>query len=305
VARYGVGPYVFVIFGAVLWGTTGTTQALAPPGATAAALSAFRAAIGGVVLFAWASARRGGGARVWSRPPPAVLLAGVALAAYQVLFFNGVRLAGVAVGTLIGLGSAPVLTGLAELLLRRRRPEPGWAPATLLALLGTALIAAPGSRESVNPWGVPLAVGAGASYTLLTMASKHLLEDGWTPLEAMGQASLVGGVLLAPILWFQDLTWLASPGGTAAVLWLGLATMGLAYFLFAQGLRELGPPTVATLTLTEPVTATTLGLTLLGESPGAGAITGGALVFAGLVIVVGAPLLRSRIRRRAGTRPSR
>ena len=285
--------FVSVIVGAVLWGTTGTTQALAPSGSTPLALGAFRAVIGGLVLFAWASVRRNGTRARWTTRP-AVLVAGAALAAYQVLFFNGVQLAGVAIGTLIGLGSAPVLTGLAEWLVRRRRPEQGWVPATLLALLGTAFTVQPNAGDAVRPWGVVLAVGAGASYTLLTLASKQLLEDGWTPLGAMGHAALVAGVLLAPVLFFQDLEWFGSLRGVAAVAWLGLATMALGYFLFAQGLRGLEPPTVSTLTLMEPVTATLLGLVLLHERPGSGAFVGGALILAGLVVVVTAPLLRSR-----------
>ena len=42
---------------AVLWGTTGTSQALAPTGATPPEIGALRLALGGLALFAYAATR--------------------------------------------------------------------------------------------------------------------------------------------------------------------------------------------------------------------------------------------------------
>ena len=46
------GGALFVLLGAMLWGTTGTSQALAPAGATPLAVGALRVAIGGAALLA-------------------------------------------------------------------------------------------------------------------------------------------------------------------------------------------------------------------------------------------------------------
>src|SRR3546814_10052825 len=64
---------------------------------------------------------------------------GVSLAAYQPLFFLGTERNGVAVGTVVALGSAPVLAGLLEWALTRRLPSITWIGATVLALSGGAL----------------------------------------------------------------------------------------------------------------------------------------------------------------------
>ena len=48
-------------------------------------------------------------------------------------------------------------------------------------------------------------------------------------------------------------------------LWLGIATISIAYVLFTWGLSGLTAATAATLTLGEPLTASILGIVVLGE----------------------------------------
>ena len=50
-------------------------------------------------------------------------------------------------------------------------------------------------------------------------------------------------------------------------LWLGLATISIAYVLFTWGLSGLTAATAATLTLGEPLTASILGIVVLDERP--------------------------------------
>ena len=96
----------YVLLAAVLWGTTGTAQALAPAGVPPLAVGAVRLAIGGGALLLWAW----GHGRSWHKRP--LLLGALAVAAYQPFFFGGVARAGVAVGTMVAIGSAPVITGM-------------------------------------------------------------------------------------------------------------------------------------------------------------------------------------------------
>ncbi len=69
-----------------------------------------------------------------------MVLTGFCLALYQPLFFLGTERNGVAVGTVVALGSAPILAGLLEWALTRRcRARPGcWRPA--LATVGVVLL---------------------------------------------------------------------------------------------------------------------------------------------------------------------
>ncbi|MGH3666476.1 MAG: DMT family transporter, partial [Egibacteraceae bacterium] len=208
----------------------------------------------------------------------------VNIAAYQVCFFAGVARTGVAVGTIVAIGSAPAIAGIAAWAVRRERPERGWTTATLLAVAGCSLLLAPaGDAATVDPLGVLLALASGAGYASYTLASKVLLDAGCRPSAAMAVAFSGAAVLLAPVVARADLSWLATSRGVGMVLWLSVVTTAGAYVLYARGLGRLPAATVASLTLGEPLIAGLIGVLLLGERPGLLAALGAVLVAGGLV----------------------
>ena len=282
-------PRLLVLGGAVLWGTTGTTQALGAPAADPGTVGALRLAVGAISLVVLAvAAGRGRSLAGLARPGArlAALVGAAAIAAYQVLFFEGVARTGVAVGTIVGIGSAPVFTGLVELVVRRVRPERVWAISTALAVAGCVLLAASGGEETVvDPLGIVLALGAGASYAVFTVATKHLLDRGCGPFETMAGTFGAGTVVLLPLFAGGDFAWAASGRGLLAVLWLGVATVGVGYALYATGLRSLPAASVATLTLGEPLTAGLLGWLVLGERLEPLGSAGVVAVVAGLAVL--------------------
>ena len=290
------GPERLVLLSAVLFGTTGTAQALGPDGTSPLTVGAARIAIGGALLVAIALARRAlrDGTR-WSRLP--ALAGAMGVAAYQLSFFAAVDATGVAIGTVVALGSGPAFAGLLGLALRGERPTGRWAVATALAIAGAAiLVLAGGDAADVDPVGVLLALVAGASYGLYTVTSKTLLDGGHSPEGVMGVAFGTGAVLLAPALIVGDSGWVATPGGAALAVYLGIVPTAVAYVLFARGLERLPAASVATLTLAEPLTAAALGVVALGERPGPVAGAGALLVLSGLVVLAARP-------RRAVTAP--
>lgn len=285
------GP-LLVLAGAVLWGTTGTAQALGPDGVPPPAVGAARIAVGGLGLVAVAAAT--GALPHWrgllGRGQRGPLLAGIAtVALYQATFFSGVERAGVALGTAVAIGSAPAFTGLLGWVVRRERPEPGWAAATLLAVAGVALLLLPQGGVRVDPVGVVFALVAGACFGSGTVAMKALLDRGVPSTGVVAAVFGGSGLVLLPVLFGSDLTWLASPRGAGSALYLGLAATTLAYVLFSRGLSRVASSSAATLSLAEPLTAALLGLLLLAERPGSLGYAGGALVLAGLVILAAAP----------------
>ena len=275
----------FVLLSALLFGTTGTAQALGPDGTSPLTVGAARIAVGAAALVAFALATRTlrDGHR-WALGPAAAAAIGVA--AYQLSFFAAVDSTGVALGTVVALGSGPAFAGILGWLIRRERPTGRWGIATALAVAGaTVLVLAGGGASAVDPAGVLLALGAGASYALYTVTSKSLLEAGHAPAGVMAVAFAGGAILLAPVLAFGDTEWLAQPGGAALAVYLGLVPTALAYVLFARGLEKLPAANVATLTLAEPLTAATLGVVILGERPGPVAGLGALLVLSGLLVL--------------------
>jgi drug/metabolite transporter, DME family len=275
-----------VLAAAVLFGTTGTAQALGPSSTTPLGVGAARLLLGGLALLAvlpLLGARPADAARLWRTP--AGLGAGVCTALYQVCFFAGVQRAGVAVGTLAAIGSGPVLAGLLARVLLGERPGREWLVATGVCVTGLALLVlSGGGGADGDALGVLLAVLAGLGYAAYTVLAKALLREGTASAPVMAAAFGLGGLLLVPVLLTQPLGWLATPDGAALALYLGLATTTLAYVLFGRGLAVLPAGPVTTLVLAEPVVATLLGTVVLGERlPLLGAV-GAALVLVGLVL---------------------
>ncbi|WP_367457253.1 EamA family transporter [Terribacillus saccharophilus] len=97
---------LFVLFAAILWGTTGTAQAFAPATAHPIAIGAARLAVGGLFLLLVTLLL--GKLNLKSWPIGLTLLAAFCMACYQPLFFSAVHQTGVAVGTVIAIGSAPI-----------------------------------------------------------------------------------------------------------------------------------------------------------------------------------------------------
>lgn len=298
---------VHVLIAAVLFGTTGTAQALAPaldPVAVGGARIVVGAAFLAVIAFAAARLRprtaapdRGGRGLV--------VLSGAFVAVYQLGFFAAVADTGVAIGTVVAIGSGPAFAGLFARVFAGERPAPRWYLATTLAGAGVCVMvlgagAGAGAGEVSLP-GVGLALLAGAGYAGYAVAGKRLMDAGRTPEATMAAVFCMGAVLLLPVLLVGDAGALVTTEGLALALYLGALPTALAYVLFARGLQRIGAGETATLTLAEPVTAAALGFAVLGERPGAAALAGGALVLAGLAVLA---LRRSAPARSAPRRPA-
>jgi DME family drug/metabolite transporter len=272
-----------ILGAAVLWGTTGTAQAFAPDSASSLAIGAVRLAVGGSALMIFALLR-GSLQRGQSWPVAATLLGGASMAAYQPTFFAGVSQTGVAVGTMVAIGSAPIIAGVIGVIFFRERPSRNWLLATGLAIVGCSLLVMAGGQVTVNPIGVLLALGAGASYAVYTYASKVLVAK--LPADAVTAVVFtLGGIFLAPLLFTLDLGWLTSARGLLVALHLGIMATALAYALYVRGLKKVKAETAVTLALGEPLTASLLGIFLLGEQLTLFGFIGVGFLFCGLALL--------------------
>lgn len=280
---YGI---LLILLAAILWGTTGTSQALAPSGAHPLTVGALRLAVGGAALLLLALFH-GEVNRNCLRQPGITLVAALLVATYQLSFFKAVQATGVAVGTMVAIGSGPLFAGLLAYSVHRERPDRRWLIATTLAIAGLSVlfVPAPGSVTQVSTTGVLLALTAGASYAGYTIAIKRLLP-GNSPDAVIAIVFSLGGLLLSPFLFRADLRWAVEPNGLLVVLHLGLVATALAYLLFARGLRSVPAVHAVTLSLAEPLTAATLGILVLNERLTLTASIGMASVLAGLVVLV-------------------
>jgi drug/metabolite transporter, DME family len=315
----GFGGAGAVLLAATLWGSTGTVASFAPAGATPEAVGAARIVVGGLILAVlalrpWARYRRPGGPdRVVSpgqagSPGQAVSVgrAGLALgalgalsvAAYQISFFSAVSATGVAVGTMVAIGSAPVLAGLIARLAGGPALTRRWMAATAGAVTGCVILVGGGQAAGVNLTGVGLALLAGLSYALYAVVASRLITQGLTERVVMGGLFGGGAVLLLPLLLAGPAGWLLTARGMAIALYLGVITTVIAYLLYGRGLRSVPVAVAVTLGLAEPAVAALLAVMVLGERLTAPAVAGLTLIGIALAVLV-APRMPGEARRGA------
>jgi DME family drug/metabolite transporter len=211
-------------------------------------------------------------------------IAGVSMAAYQPLFFAGVAKTGVAIGTIITIGSSPVLAGLLAYLIRGERPGWVWMLATLLAGLGSTLLISNNGDLNLNTEGVFLSLMAGFAYATSAVSSKGLLEKH-PPEAVMAVVFCLGALLLSPLILINNMEWLFDPRGVIVSLHLGVLATAAAYTFYARGLMRIPVANAVSLSLAEPLTASLLGILLLGERYTLLTLVGSILILAGLVLL--------------------
>ncbi len=112
------------------------------------------------------------------------------------------------------------------------------------------------------------------------MLLKHRLA-GLDPRAAMGASLGIASLILLPWAALDLPRATPSAGGIGAVVVLGLLCTAAGFVVYAILIGEAGTSRATVITYVNPVIAVTLGVVLLGEHPGAGAVAGLLLILAG------------------------
>jgi drug/metabolite transporter (DMT)-like permease len=111
------------------------------------------------------------------------------------------------------------------------------------------------------------------------IVKRHLTD--LDPRAAMGGSLAVAAVVLTPVAALDAPTRAPSAGALGAVVVLGLVCTAIGFALMAVLISEIGPARAVVITYINPIIAVALGITILGEQPGAGAVAGLLLILAG------------------------
>ncbi|WP_409227582.1 DMT family transporter [Gudongella sp. SC589] len=274
---------LMALLGAILWGTIGTAQHFAPEEATPLSIGAVRLAIGGGAIMLYAFLRgKLVGREMFSKV--STYIGAVSMASAQLTFFVAVKLTGVAMGTVVAIGSAPIFAGLISIIVNKEVPGFKWLASTMVSVIGCILLVMGRGALLIDMNGILLALGSGFFYAVYTAATKNLLGD-YSPEMVTGVIFTIGALILSPFLLIYSLDWLKTPQGIGVALHLGLVTSAFAYIIFSYGLSGIKLHKAATLNLAEPVTAALLGVFFLKEGLSVLSGLGMGLVFTGLLIL--------------------
>jgi drug/metabolite transporter (DMT)-like permease len=123
-------------------------------------------------------------------------------------------------------------------------------------------------------------LGAAFGYAVGPMVLKRHLAD-LDPRASMGAGLLVAGVVLTPAAAVSAPAELPSTSALVALAVLGLFCTAAAFVFYGALVAEAGPGRALVITYVAPVVALALGVAVLGEHVGAGAVVGLLLILAG------------------------
>lgn len=176
----------------------------------------------------------------------------------------------------------------------RKPPGKRWYLSTAMAIAGCGVLILNGSTIHINTLGILLAMLAGFAYSSYALIIKMLIVDRDAE-EVTSLVFLTGAILLSPILLTHDLRWLQEINGWLLMLHLGVLATALSYYLFARGIEHIPVSSAVTLSLAEPLTATVLGVLVVGETLSTVAWSGLLLILSGIIVLVfPVKLLRKR-----------
>lgn len=271
------------VAGGIFFGTAGTATNLIDASADSGTIGFSRILVGAVALLIVAPFFGG----KYNQIPgllrkKEIYLMALGAGMYQPFFFGAVERTGVAWGTLVAVGSIPVFAGIINWFLTRKNPSRSWFIATTIAVFGLYLIASQNSGET-NSAGILMALLAGLATAIYVSSAKQAISKGANAVLAPTLSYFAGSILLMIVIQPDYLDLVTDANNFLLALYLGIFTFALANGLQLIGLRHLTPPVAATLFLADPLTATFLGVVVLGESLAGTQVFGLLLVLVGLI----------------------
>jgi drug/metabolite transporter (DMT)-like permease len=182
----------------------------------------------------------------------------------------------------IMIATVPLLIALLALRFdHSERPTRARMVGMLIGLAGViALVGIDLSGQSDELLGAAAVMVAAVGYAAGPMILKrHFMS--FDPRATMAASLLVAAALLTPAALATFPSSVPPADALASLVVLGLLCTATAFVIFVLLVSEIGPGRAAIITYVNPVVAVALGVIVLGESPGAGAIAGLLLILAG------------------------
>ena len=271
-----------VALGTIIWGTVGPVVSLFPEG-TEFQYSLVRNLTGTTALWLLVLFSKNK-KRYTKQDIVPILVAGTGAALFFPLFILAFQLTGVGVAAVVSIGVAPIFVGFIAWIALKQPPGKQWTIGTLVAVTGVVALNWPSGNNTVNVLGIGFALAAAFGYSLQA-TGMGMISKRHTPFQCVAPMFTIGTLFQAPLSYGKDFSFLQDPILLMGTLYGGIVTVAVAYAFFIYGISRIGAATAVTVGLMEPLTASILGVLLLGETISVIGIVGSALILTGLVVV--------------------
>jgi len=281
--------WLLLVFLSVLWGATFFFIAVALPEVPPLTLVLLRVAIAALALLPLVFAF---GHRLPATPGawwPFVVQATINnVIPFTLIVYGQTRIAGSLAAVLNA--TTPLFTLIVFRLFAGEALTRAKLAGVLLGIAGVGILVGPAALGSNGSTvvGMLCILGGAMSYAVSALWMRRLRDI--PPLVSSAAQLTCSSVMLLPIAAVADQFWsLPVPGAPAiaAVLGFALLSTALAYIVFFRISATAGPGNVMLVTLLIPVTATALGVLILGETLTANQVAGALVIASGLVVIDG------------------
>lgn len=285
--------FIAVLIASILWGTTGTAASYAP---NLSPLAIGAIAMGGGGLLQALLAHK----KILDHLPqiksyyPLLLIAMISVAIYPLAFYSSMHMAGITIGTVVSIGSAPLFTALLEKFFDKKALSLKWFISFIFGVIGVLLLSV-GETHSHGPTqsistdqktiGIILGLIAALTYSLYSWAAKKMIDRGVDSKASMGLIFGFGALILLPTLFFTGSNLFDESVNLYVVAYMMLIPMFLGYLLFGYALKTISASTATTLTLFEPLVAALFAVLLVGEQLAPIGWVGMVLIFVCLAVL--------------------
>ncbi|AZM52019.1 EamA family transporter [Streptomyces sp. WAC 01529] len=212
-----------------------------------------------------------------------IVVTGVALSVFQTAYFAAVETTGLAVGTVVTMGSGPVLIALGARLTLGERLGRGGVVAVVGALAGLVVLVLGGGGATVRPVGVVWGLVSAGAYAAMTLLTRRWGRDGGADsADNTVWSFAVVALCLLPLAGAEGLVpHTVEPARVGLyLLYIAAVPTAVAYTLYFAGAAVVRSATVSVITLLEPVSAAVIAVALLGEALTVATVAGTVLMLA-------------------------
>lgn len=264
--------FIAVLVASVLWGTTGTAASFAP-NLSPLAIGALAMGGGGLLQALLARKKIANHLQDIPKNKGILLLGALSVAIYPLAFYSSMHLAGITIGTVVSIGTAPLFTALLEHFFDQKQLSKRWFLSCFFGIFGVLLLSLGESHATTHlqqstdqkVLGIILGLVAGLTYSLYSWAAKKLIDRGVEAKASIGLIFGFGAMLLLPIAFYTGANLFDEAVNVYVVGYMMLIPMFLGYLLFGYGLKTVPASRAVTLTLFEPFMAAVFAMLIVGE----------------------------------------